>query len=149
MLYNPFWLKKHVITQNFWENPQMYAQFWWKWHNWIDFRCNKHNIFASHDGICRVKKDTTWYGWHIYIRRMMHDGGYETIYAHLSDIFVTDWQEVTKGTAIGKTGNTGNSTWPHLHYSLRFLDSDGKVEDTDNWYGGWVNPIPYFIEWAI
>ena len=148
MLNNPFW-RKHVITQYFWKNPQMYHQFGWKWHNGIDFRCNKHIVFATHEGICRVVRSTAGYGNHVYIIRMSHDWGYETIYGHLSDIFVKDGQKVTTRTAIGKSGNTGNSTGPHLHFWLRFLNSNMTQRDKWNGYDGYIDPLPYFLAWKI
>jgi murein DD-endopeptidase len=47
-----------------------------------------------------------------------HTNGYRTGYAHLSEQLVTAGQKVTKGQAIAKTGNTGASTGPHLHFTV-------------------------------
>lgn len=149
MLNNPFWRKNHFITQYFWENPAMYAQFGWKGHNGIDFRCNKEHMFATHPWIVTAIDDVKWYGKHIKIMRMMHDGGYETIYAHLSEIYVKTGDSVTTKQVIGKSGNTWNSTWPHLHFWLRLYDSKWILKDKNNWYWGWIDPLPYFIEWKI
>lgn len=149
MLNNPFWRKKHVITQKFWENPQMYAQFGWKWHNGIDFRCNLDHVFATHPWIVTAIDDKTWYGKHVKIKRMLHDWGYETIYGHFSEIYVKTGDFVTSKQVIWKSGNTGNSTWPHLHFWIRFYDEKWNLKDKNNWYGGWVDPIPYFQEWKI
>jgi len=149
MLNNPFWRKHHVITQKFGENPQMYAQFGWKWHNGIDFRCNTEHIFATHPGIVTAIEDIKGYGKHVKIKRQMHDWGYETIYAHLSKIYVKTGDSVTSKQVIGKSGNTGNSTWPHLHFGLRFYDAKGHMQNSQNGFGGWIDPIPHFIEWKI
>lgn len=149
MLNNPFWRKKHFITQYFWENPQMYAQFGWKWHNGIDFRCNKEHVFATHPWIVTALDDKVGYGKHVKIMRQMHDWGYETIYAHLSEIYVKTGDFVTSKQVIGKSGNTGNSTGPHLHFGLRMYDPKGKLLNKWNWYGGWIDAIPYFIPWKI
>lgn len=39
-------------------------------------------------------------------------------YQHLSDVKVSVWQVVLEGSVIGKTGNTGNSFWEHLHFQI-------------------------------
>lgn len=55
-----------------------------------------------------------------------HPGLYRTTYAHLSETSVTLKQEVHSGSMIGKVGNTGISTGPHLHFEIaqgeRLLD---------------------------
>jgi len=56
------------------------------------------------------------YGNYVVIR---HDNGYETLYAHLSDIWVGQGQWVAQGDAIGAVGATGWATGPHLHFEVR------------------------------
>lgn len=50
---------------------------------------------------------------------IVENGAYRTYYAHLSSIPVSVGDQVTSGTTIGLSGNTGNSTGPHLHYEVR------------------------------
>jgi len=56
------------------------------------------------------------YGTYVVIR---HDNGYETLYGHLSAIYVSQGQYVSQGEAIGAIGSTGYSTGPHLHFEVR------------------------------
>lgn len=50
---------------------------------------------------------------------IVENGDYKTYYAHLSSIPVSVGDSVTAGATIGLSGNTGNSTGPHLHYEIR------------------------------
>jgi murein DD-endopeptidase MepM/ murein hydrolase activator NlpD len=50
---------------------------------------------------------------------IVENGEYRTYYAHLSSIPVSVGDTVRAGTTIGLSGNTGNSTGPHLHYEIR------------------------------
>jgi murein DD-endopeptidase MepM/ murein hydrolase activator NlpD len=48
-----------------------------------------------------------------------HGNGWQTLYAHLSQMFVSCGQSVDQGAKIGAIGVTGNSTGPHLHFEIR------------------------------
>ncbi len=56
------------------------------------------------------------YGNYVVIR---HDNGHETLYAHLSEIWVVQGQWVAQGATIGTVGSTGWTTGPHLHFEVR------------------------------
>jgi penicillin-binding protein A len=57
-----------------------------------------------------------------------HGNGFQTLYGHLSQVSVYCGLRVEKGKLIGLSGNTGNSTGPHLHFEVRVP-------------GGYINPI--------
>ncbi|NBE55491.1 M23 family metallopeptidase [Streptomyces boluensis] len=62
-----------------------------------------------------------------------HDNGRYSQYAHLSKVGVQIGQKVNTGQEIARSGNTGNSSGPHLHFEIR---------TTPN-YGSAINPVSY------
>lgn len=58
----------------------------------------------------------------------LSDGHY-ALYAHLSAFEVTAGQQVQAGDLVARSGDTGNSTGPHLHFEIRTSDSYGADID--------------------
>jgi hypothetical protein len=59
---------------------------------------------------------------------LQHEKGtQESLYGHLSEIFVRPGDDVEQGTVIGRVGSTGNSTGPHLHFEWRHQTPNGWV----------------------
>ncbi|MFZ0546365.1 MAG: peptidoglycan DD-metalloendopeptidase family protein [Candidatus Promineifilaceae bacterium] len=82
------------------------------------------------EGSAVVASDTgtvTWAGWNVYgygnLIVINHGNGYETYYAHLSSFGVVPGQIVYQGSYIGASGNTGHSSGPHLHFEIRYFNS--------------------------
>ncbi len=63
-----------------------------------------------------------WNNWGYGYTVVLAHGPFTTIYAHLSSINVGCGQSVSGGQTIAGTGNSGNSSGPHLHFEIRFND---------------------------
>jgi murein DD-endopeptidase MepM/ murein hydrolase activator NlpD len=50
---------------------------------------------------------------------LQHPNGYQTMYGHLSRVIAVEGQRVGAGVVLGRSGNTGRSTAPHLHFEVR------------------------------
>lgn len=60
-----------------------------------------------------------------------HPNGYRTGYAHLSETVAMKGDRVSRGQIVAKSGNTGSSTGPHLHFTLR---KDGERIDPESMF---------------
>jgi murein DD-endopeptidase MepM/ murein hydrolase activator NlpD len=56
-----------------------------------------------------------------------HNDQTQTLYAHLSELFVKPGDRIAQGEVLGRVGSTGNSTGPHLHFEMRHLTAQGWV----------------------
>lgn len=92
-------------------------------HTGIDYACPAGTpVLASADGtVMFAGEAVSGYGKYIII---CHIDGTGTVYAHLSTILVKQWQQVKQGQVIGKSGNSGYSTGPHLHFEFRRKAND-------------------------
>ena len=120
-------------------------------HSGIDFKTNGtigHPIYAVADGyVSRIKISPYGYGKALYIT---HPNGFTTVYAHLSEfedslgayvkrqqykneLFSVDIYPpkgklmLTQGFEIAKSGNSGGSSGPHLHFEIRETESEMPV----------------------
>ncbi|TVY01111.1 M23 family metallopeptidase [Cohnella terricola] len=84
-------------------------------------------IFAAGDGTVKVAEFNLTRGNYIIIA---HRNGLESWYMHLSKIEVNAGQQLKRGDKIGKMGNSGRSTGPHLHFQVVASEEP-------------VNPLPY------
>lgn len=89
----------------------------WEYHNGIDVRAPVGTpVFAVEDGEIIEVTELDNYGIIIILK---HRGGYQTRYAHLNNVAVKKGDAVKRGQMIAKSGNTGISTGPHLHFEIR------------------------------
>ncbi|CAI8877730.1 M23 family metallopeptidase [Chryseobacterium sp. IT-36CA2] len=88
-----------------------------KMHSGIDLKAYYENVYAVMDGVVTaVGWDSRGGGNYIKIR---HFNRFETAYLHLSEIYYRTGEFVKAGFILGRSGNTGNSTGPHLHFSVK------------------------------
>jgi LysM repeat protein len=90
-------------------------------HNAIDFAAPVGTpIYAAAGGTVLIAKaDDGWnggYGNYVVIK---HSNGAQTLYAHMTDVFVSPGSSVKQSAQIGTVGNTGKSTGAHLHFEVR------------------------------
>ena len=76
-------------------------------------------LYAAAAGQVIVAKTYGWNGGYGKYIVISHYNGTQTVYGHLSQLFVNEGDTVYQGQIIAKTGNTGNSTGPHLHFEIR------------------------------
>jgi len=90
-------------------------------HFGIDYSCYEGKpIYAAAAGIAYPRTDTApGGGFGKYVRIETHDGQYKVYTAHLSAWGVVEGARVTAGQRVGWSGNTGNSTGPHMHFEVR------------------------------
>lgn len=101
-----------------------------KFHNGVDLAVNTGTqVLAFADGTIDYIGDSPEYGLYLQIS---HANGVKSFYAHCSELLVHQGQTVQAGETVALSGNTGNSTGPHLHLELKI---DGVR----------INPI-YYIE---
>jgi murein DD-endopeptidase MepM/ murein hydrolase activator NlpD len=128
----------YPITRTFGQFPEFYKQFGFAGHEGQDWAAPEGTPVQS----CKQAKVTEAvnsgpYG--VHIRTVSTDNGQtvELVYAHLSKLLVTVGQTVQPGQIIGATGNTGNSTGPHLHLTVKIMGCQ-----TPGYPAGVVDPAP-------
>lgn len=102
-----------------WPTVGVLTQGYWYGHRAIDIGAPVGTAVRASDGgfVSFAGWTDVGYGYLVVID---HSNGYQTYYAHLSNIFVREGEVVDAGQIIGAVGSTGNSTGPHLHFEIRF-----------------------------
>lgn len=79
------------------------------------------NIYATDGGVVVYAGENSYgYGNMVMID---HGTGFQSLYAHLSAIFVGCGESVSQGQTIGSSGETGNASGAHLHFEIRTMSS--------------------------
>lgn len=103
-----------------WPTNGVLTQYFSWYHPGIDIANRGAPGVAAADGgtvIVAGWPDNTGYGNRVVID---HGNGYTSLYAHLSNIYVSAGQTVSRGQLIGQMGSTGRSTGTHTHLEIRF-----------------------------
>ncbi|GIX41598.1 MAG: peptidase M23 [Leptospiraceae bacterium] len=135
LLLEQLWHKSHIyniipkgipmypgtfsITSGFGYRQDPFHQSEGNFHNGMDFAAPQNTpILAAADGIVlRVFKNTnSGYGFHLILH---HGLGFQSLYAHCSQILVEENQFVTEKQIIALVGRSGRATGNHLHYEVR------------------------------
>ena len=115
-LTSPFGMRNHPILGY----PRM--------HEGVDLACAAGTpIYAAKDGVVSIATYSDSAGNYV---RLDHDGGYSSVYMHMTRYVVSPGQYVAQGTVIGYVGNTGLSKGNHLHFGIALN-------------GTYVNPMEY------
>ncbi len=101
---------------------------WGTVHKGVDWACSIGTaVMASCNG---TVIQAGWMNGYGYCVTLKHSDGKCTRYGHLSEVLVSEGQSVSQSDVIALSGNTGNSTGPHVHFEI--------IED-----GVQVNPFTY------
>ncbi|MFA7209213.1 MAG: peptidoglycan DD-metalloendopeptidase family protein [Parcubacteria group bacterium] len=139
----------HIFTQGYGKTSFAKTSGIYKnnFHNGVDFGIKYSSVFAARGGKVVGSGDNGKYAYGKWLA-IDHGDGLVTLYGHLSDKAVSKGGKVKEGQKIGVSGNTGNSTGPHLHFSVF---SSGTFKTVESSYvnglmiptGAPVNPKKY------
>ena len=107
-------------------------------HNGWDLALNYEPVLAAADGSVTEAANDDGFGTSILID---HGNGFSTRYSHLSQLQVGLGQVVSRGQQIAISGNTGNSTGPHLHFGV-YVNSSWTAIDPYGYAGPGADPWP-------
>ena len=88
-------------------------------HTGVDFSTKRGvPIYATGDGVVE-SAEFLFYGYGNVVT-IDHGFGYETMYAHMNEIFVVEGMKIKRGQCIGTVGRSGKATGDHLHYEVLY-----------------------------
>lgn len=101
-----------------------------EFHYGVDLKAYYVSVNTTASGVVKFSGYTAGYGYCVLVD---HGYGITTRYAHLSSLKVKAGEKVEKGQIIAKSGNSGRSTGPHLHYEIK-----------EN--GEFINPLQFIYD---
>lgn len=138
----------YPITQYFGANPDYYGQWGLAGHEGLDFGCpNGTELISPFPQSIVVRADDYGnYGKHIVLWDYKQQAA--VWYAHCQKLLRNVGDSVMRGTTIALSNNTGNSTGPHLHFSVCRTDENGIRLNQDNGYIGMLDPLKV-VDWQL
>lgn len=143
----------YPISQYFANNPGYYAQYGFNGHEGVDFATPvgveilapfKRNI------ILQDQNDPKSGAYGNYIVVWDPDQKCVIWFCHLSENFVDFGKEYPKGAVLGKTGNTGKSSGPHVHVNFAETDANRNRLNTNNGFKGFLNILDSnLVQWQL
>ena len=76
-------------------------------------------VYAAAEGVVVVARQGGYNGGYGNYVVIQHPNGTQTVYGHLLNLFVVQGEQVEQGQQVGRMGNSGHSTGPHLHFEVR------------------------------
>ena len=107
------WPLKDSFTQT-----SGFGSRWGRQHKGVDLAVSVGTTVYAADGGTVV--EAQYSGSYGNVVMIDHQNGQETRYAHNSKLLVKKGDKVYQGQPIAKSGNTGRSTGPHVHFEIRF-----------------------------
>jgi murein DD-endopeptidase MepM/ murein hydrolase activator NlpD len=111
------------VGGSFWSSPidsYSFVRGFTSWHTGVDLSASVGApVKAANGGVVIF---AGWNSWGYGNTIVLSHGPFTTLYGHLSSINVGCGQIVSAGQLIGGVGSTGNSSGPHLHFEIRYLD---------------------------
>lgn len=140
----------YPVTQKYGVNASYYKQFGFAGHEGVDYATPVGvNILCPFEKgiiIRDVDAPVDAYGGHLVVWDPIQKVA--VWYCHLSKNNASIGQEFSRGQIMGQTGNTGNSSGPHLHANFCETDENKNRLNTNNGYKGFLNILDNtLVEW--
>jgi murein DD-endopeptidase MepM/ murein hydrolase activator NlpD len=134
LLHEMGWPVDNPVISSGWGARDSSCKSCSSYHQGVDFVPGRGEpVMAAMRGVVHTVENSGGYGVHVIIEHDLHNQVWHTVYAHLQKNSIPQnikpGNRVEIGDTIGKVGNTGISTGPHLHFEVRI---DGVK----------VNPMP-------
>lgn len=120
---NIFPVASTIVTSYYGNRRNPFGRRGYEFHSGVDLKARYTDVWATASGKVVHKGYDRSRGYYV---RIDHGYGFETLYAHLSKIYVEKGEVIERGDVIARSGNSGRSSGPHLHYEVHL---NGVLKD--------------------